>query len=103
MSYIILTNKDTYQTDLNSPGIETVETYDYYFFGKLKASYSIAKVVDQNGKIKITENSDRSYVNHIRIKFFEAFDEIEEAREELSKMVGPNSENQRLEKAENVK
>jgi hypothetical protein len=98
MSFIILTNKDTYRTDLNSPGIETVESYDYVFFDKVKATYSIAKVTDKNCKITITENSDKSYVNHIAVKFFEAFDDIEEARKELAQMVGPNSENQRLKK-----
>jgi hypothetical protein len=96
MSFIILTNKNTYQTDLNSAGIETVETYDYFFFGTLKASYSISKVLDKSCKITITENGEKSYVNHIPVKFFEAFDDIEDARKELSLMVGSNSEDQKL-------
>jgi hypothetical protein len=53
-------------------------------------------VLDKSCKITITENGEKSYVNHIPVKFFEAFDDIEDARKELSLMVGSNSEDQKL-------
>jgi hypothetical protein len=97
MGYIILTNKDTYQTDLTTDGIELIETYDYYFFDKLKASYTIAKVTDNKCKIRIIEETpDNSYINNISVKFFEAFTNIEDARHELHQMVGEKSQDQKL-------
>lgn len=96
MSYIILTNKEAYQTNLHSEGIELVESYDYVFFDKIKASYSIVKVVDPACKIIITEDGEKKYVNHVPVKFFETFDDLEGAREELWELVGANVANQKL-------
>ncbi|MEW9668790.1 hypothetical protein [Ammoniphilus sp. 3BR4] len=96
MSYIVLTNKESYQTDLTTAGIELVESYDYMFYDKRIANYSIVKVTDNKCKIKIVEESDRSYINHIPVKFFEAFETIEEAREELDVLVGTHTETQKL-------
>lgn len=96
MAYIILTNKESYQTDLTTEGIQVVESYDYMFYGKLKANYSIVEVMDPKCKIKIVEVSDRTYVNQIPVKFFEAFDDLEEARAELAMMAGTSSSDQVL-------
>lgn len=96
MSYIILTNKESYQTALDTPGIEVVESYDYLFYDKLHANYSIVKVMDSKCKIKIVEDSDKQYVNHIPVKFFESFETIDEAMEELKVLVGSHTEHQKL-------
>lgn len=86
--YIVLTNKDTFQTILNNDGLEPIETYHFYFFEQLKAKYTIAKVVDDDFKIQLYEKYDgKEYVNHIHVKFFEKFTRIEEAREELYEIV----------------
>ena len=42
--YIVLTNKETFQTKVDSDGLEAIETYNFYFFDKIKAKYTIAKV-----------------------------------------------------------
>ncbi|RYM00269.1 hypothetical protein EWH99_12460 [Sporolactobacillus sp. THM7-7] len=83
--YMILTNKQAYQTELTNEGLKPVETYDFYFFGQVKAKYTIVKVLDPSVKIKIYENHDgqKKYVNEIRMKFFDQFDSVEDAREEL--------------------
>ncbi|WP_408007945.1 hypothetical protein ACJROX_25120 [Pseudalkalibacillus sp. A8] len=86
--YIVLTNKDTFQTILENDGLEPVESYKFYFFDKLKSTYTIAKVLDDNAKIQLYENYEgKEYVNHIRVKFFETFENIEDAREELYEIV----------------
>ncbi|MED1472256.1 hypothetical protein [Bacillus salipaludis] len=86
--YIVLTNKDTFQTSLENDGLEPVETYHFYFFDKLKAKYTIAKVLDEKIKIKLFEEFEgKEYVNHIGVKFFERFETIEDAREELNEIV----------------
>ena len=106
--YIVLTNKDTFQTILENDGLEPVETYHFYFFDKLKAKYTIAKVLDENMKIQLFEIYEgKEYVNHIAVKFFERFDTIEAAREELSEIVkasgnSDDSVNSKLVKSDEV-
>lgn len=86
--YIVLTNKDTFQTIIEGDGLEAVETYHFYFFEELKAKYTIAKILDDSIKIKLYENYEgKEYVNLIRVKFFESFSTIEAAREELFEIV----------------
>jgi hypothetical protein len=86
--YIVLTNKDTFQTILDNKGLDPVETYHFYFFDDLKAKYTIAKVMDETIKIQLFEKYEgKEYVNHIRVKFFETFGTIEAAREELYEIV----------------
>ena len=91
--FIILTNKEDYQTDLNNDGLKVIETYDYFFFDKLKAKYTIAEVLSDDIKIKLIEESnDKTYINEIHIKFFEAFETIDEAKEELNELSGPDTD-----------
>lgn len=86
--YIVLTNKNTFQTILANEGLEPVETYHFYFFEELKAKYTIAKVLDETIKIQLFEEFEgKEYVNHIAVKFFERFETIESAREELYEIV----------------
>ncbi|MFD1705326.1 hypothetical protein ACFSCZ_01000 [Siminovitchia sediminis] len=86
--YILLTNKEAFQTNLNNEGLKIVETYNYYFFDKLRAKYTIAKVLDETAKIKLSEEyQGKEYVNYIRVKFFEHFETVEEVREELYEIV----------------
>ncbi|ANX13837.1 hypothetical protein ABE41_017640 [Fictibacillus arsenicus] len=100
--YIILTNKDTYQTTIESKGLEPVETYDFIFFEEIKASYTIAKVTDDSIKIRLYEKYEgKEFVNEIRVKFFESFETVEDARAELDEMVaasgsGPDSKYTKL-------
>jgi hypothetical protein len=86
--FIVLTNKDTFQTVVDGEGLEPLETYHFYFFDEIKAKYTIAKVVDDSCKIKLHENYEgKEYVNHIRVKFFETFNTIEDALEDLNEIV----------------
>jgi hypothetical protein len=87
-NFIVLTNKDTFQTILDNPGLEPIETYHFYFFEELKAKYTIAKVVDESAKITLYESYEgKEYVNNIHIKFFERFETLDGAREELNEIV----------------
>ncbi|KAB7705616.1 hypothetical protein F9802_13865 [Bacillus aerolatus] len=106
--YIVLTNKDTFQTVLENEGLEPVETYHFYFFDKLKSKYTIAKVLDDSIKIQLFEEYEgKEYVNHIGVKFFETFGTIEAAREELNEIVkasgnSEDSQHSKLVKSEDV-
>ncbi|WP_096203293.1 hypothetical protein [Bacillus sp. FJAT-45350] len=97
--YIVLTNRDEYQTSLNNEGLRLIETYEYYFFNQLRAKYTVAEVIGDDIKITLTEEKNGvTYVNHIPIKFFEGYDSVEAAREELEELSGPNSDDSRLER-----
>lgn len=99
--YIVLTNKNTFQTNLDNIGLEPIETYHFYFFDQLKAKYTIAKVLDPLIKIKLFEEYEgKEYINNIHVKFFEKFNSIESAREELFEIVkaSGNSEESRYSK-----
>lgn len=106
--YTVLTNKDTFQTVLENEALEIIESYQFYFFDSLKATYTIAKIVDDNAKIKLYEKYDgKDYVNNIHVKFFETFPTIEEAREELNEIVkasgnSEDSQHSKLIKSENA-
>lgn len=91
--FIILTNKEDYQTVLENDGLKLVDTYDYFFFDQLKAKYTIAEVLSDDIKIRLVEeNGTKKYVNEIPIKFFEAFETAAEAREELNELTGPDTD-----------
>lgn len=100
--YIVLTNKDTFQTVLENDGFQPVETYQFYFFDELKAKYTIAKIVKDSFKIQLYENYEgKEFINHIHVKFFETFPTIEEARDELYEIVkasGGNNEDSKYSK-----
>lgn len=106
--YIVLTNKESFQTILDNEGLEPVETYHFYFFDQLRAKYTIAKVLDESAKIQLFEEFEgKEYVNRIAVKFFERFETIEAAREELNEIVkaSGNSEdsvNSKLVKSDEV-
>ena len=102
--YTVLTNKESFQTILDNKGLETVETYHFYFFDHLKATYTIAKIVDDTIKIQLYEKfNGQEYVNHIHVKFFEKFPTIEEARAELFEIVKANGNSEDSQHAKLVK
>lgn len=107
-NYIVLTNKDTFQTILDNEGLEPIETYHFYFFEQLRAKYTIAKVLDETIKIQLFEEYEgKEYVNNIAVKFFERFGTLEAAREELEEIVkasgnGEDSKHSKLVKSSEV-
>ena len=96
MYYTILTNKEKFTTLLDTPGIELVETWEYYFYGKLMAKYSIVKVHNPKCKITLIDNSEERYTNHIPVKFFDYFEDIEEARNEIRSLARTDDEGQKV-------
>nr|WP_275899483.1 hypothetical protein [Bacillus piscicola] len=78
---------------MDNDGLEIIETYDYFFFDQLKAQYTIAAVKENDMKITLKEEkNDKTYINRIPIKFFEAFETVEAAKEELGELSGPDSD-----------
>lgn len=80
--YVILTSKPgQFRTQAGSE-LRAVEAYDYYFYGKHKAHFVIAELL-QETKIQITDESEPITTNMVPTKFLEKFDSMEQALREL--------------------
>lgn len=88
--YIILTNKDDYTTRLDTPGIEPVETYEYYFYSRRLAEFTIAKVLDEDTRTIIQDHEDTTKICDIPSRVFPSFEDIKDARKEINELANSN-------------
>lgn len=80
--YVILTSKpELYHTDI-ADRAQIVESYEYHFYGRLRAVYDIARL-DGETHIHIVEDQPPYVANTVRTKFLDKFDTLDEARQEL--------------------
>ena len=80
--YVVLTNKPgEFITEITN-GLKPIESYDYIFYGRKRANFTIAELLD-NVKIRIVEDEAPRSVNNVPSKLFEKFDTLDEARAEL--------------------
>ncbi|WMD18899.1 ferredoxin [Achromobacter seleniivolatilans] len=80
--YVILTSKPgVFRTEVGAE-VDIIETYDYVFYGRALAVFSIARL---QGDIRliVTEETPPYVVNRVPSKFLEKFASIEAARKEL--------------------
>lgn len=81
--YVVLTTKPgEFRTEITD-GLKAVESYDYIFYGRKRANFTIAELADPI-KIRIVEDEPPQIVNDVPSKLFEKFDTLEEARAELN-------------------
>jgi hypothetical protein len=81
--YVILTSKPgKFHTEV-AESTTIVESYEYRFYGKVKAIFQIAQFEDVPSKIRIVEDDPPYVVNDVPSKFLEKFSSIEGARAEL--------------------
>lgn len=86
--YVLLTNKPgEYRTELTE-GLKPIESYDYVFFGRKRANYTIAEMADGmpagSLRIPIVEDEPPHIVNNVPSGLFPHFDTLDEARSELN-------------------
>ncbi|MCE8013040.1 ferredoxin [Billgrantia desiderata] len=96
--YIILTSKLGEYDARPGQGISPVEAYEYFFYGKKKADFTIAEVGGDQGRVSIVEAGEGGTTNSVPLKFFERFDTVEAARAELEQLVTFGSIDARLER-----
>lgn len=80
--YVILTSKPgVFRTEVGAE-VEIIETYDYVFYGRALAVFSIARL---QGDIRliVTEETPPYVVNRVPSKFLEKFASLDAARKEL--------------------
>jgi hypothetical protein len=81
--FVVLTTKPgEFRTEITR-GLQPVESYDYIFYGRKRANFTIAELSDEI-KIRIVEDEPPQIVNDVPSKLFEHFNTIEEARSELN-------------------
>ena len=85
--YIVYSSKPNEYMATPLGNINPIETYDYFFYGKLKQSITIGEVKDDEAKIKIQEIEDKDCINVVPIKFFESFGDVDEARSEIKTLI----------------
>ncbi|MCH4562018.1 ferredoxin [Halomonas sp. EGI 63088] len=85
--YIILTSKSDEYAAQPEGGMVPVESYEYFFYDKKKADFTIAEVIADGGRVSIVEAGEGGAVNSVPLKFFERFETLEEARAELKQLV----------------
>ena len=81
--YVILTTKPgVFRTEAGD-GADILETYDYVFYGRALAVFSIA-LLRRDIKLVVTEETPPYVVNHVPSKFLEKFASVDAARKELA-------------------
>jgi hypothetical protein len=81
--YVILTTKPgVFRTEAGD-GADIIETYDYVFYGRALAVFSIA-LLRRDIKLVVTEETPPYVVNRVPSKFLEKFASVEAARKELA-------------------
>ena len=83
--YVILTTKPgVFRTEFEpDQDVDVLEIYDYVFYGKTKAVFSIAHLA-HDIKLIVTEDAPPHTVNRVPSKFLEKFESVEAARRELA-------------------
>lgn len=81
--YVILTSKPgKFHTEV-AESMSILESYEYRFYGQIKAIFQIAQFENAPLKIRIVEDEPPYVVNDVPSKFLEKFSSIEGARAEL--------------------
>ncbi|QJQ95192.1 MULTISPECIES: ferredoxin [Halomonadaceae] len=96
--FIILTSKLDEYDARPGQGVSPIEAYEYFFYGKKKADFTIAQVDGLQGRVSIVETGEGGATNSVPLKFFERFDTLEAARNELKQLVSFGSIDARLKK-----
>jgi hypothetical protein len=81
--YVLLTSTERYRTVIENPGLERIAEYEYYFFGKKKATFSICKIVNPKTRIIIQGVSEIFPDNSIPLRVFPKFDSIRAIEKEI--------------------
>jgi len=95
--YVLLTTKPgEFRTEVTK-GVAPVESYDYFFYGRKRARFTIAEIEGPT-RIRIVEDEPPQIVNDVPSKLFEKFETLDAARAELKTLTTYGSMDIRLQK-----
>jgi hypothetical protein len=96
--FIIVTSKPHEYSAEHGDGIRPVETYEYWFYGTHRATFTIGEVVDPGARVTITDAEYPDCVNSVPNKFFGNFDDVSEARAEIEELTHYGNIDARIER-----
>lgn len=82
--YVLITSKPGEYDAIPGDGVTPVKRFDYFFYDKRRASYVIAEVKSPSARVDIRELGEQGTCNSVPIKFFESFESVEDAENELA-------------------
>jgi hypothetical protein len=95
--YVLLTTKPGEFKTVITKGLLAVESYDYFFYGRKRANFTIAEL-GEPVRIRIVEDEPPQIINDVPSKLFEKFETLDEARAELKTLTTYGSMDIRLQK-----
>jgi hypothetical protein len=96
--YVIVTSKPgKYRSEIVA-GLRPLETYDYLFYGQKKAQFVIAELLDASARIRVIEDGTE-IVNDVPSKFYEKFETVQRAFEQIKHLTTFGNMNTDLRKA----
>ncbi len=95
--YVLLTTKPGEFKTVVTPGLAPVESYDYFFYGRKRANFTIAEI-DEPIRIRIVEDEPPQIVNDVPSKLFAKFETLDAARAELKTLTTYGTMDIRLER-----
>ena len=90
--FVILTSKPGQFRTEAVPGVEPRETWEYLFYGRPKAIFVIAELMETQKPVKVrvieesTASDTEPVINHVPTKFLERFDTLDAAHDALQKL-----------------
>jgi hypothetical protein len=96
MFVVLTTRPGEFRTEITN-GLQAVESYDYIFYGRKRANFTIA-ALEQPIRIRIVEDEPPQIINDVPSKLFEKFDSLDDARAELRTLTTFGSMDIRLQK-----
>ena len=96
--YIVFGSKKNVYKSIPMKGIEVIEKYNYKFFDEIKLELSIAKVIDENSRIKVIDCNETNCENLISVKFFGNFKYVNDAKKEIESLIYYGNLKTKLEK-----
>ncbi|MCQ9617744.1 ferredoxin [Paenalcaligenes niemegkensis] len=97
--YVVLTTKPGEYRSEGGEGVETIAAYEYRFYGKTKAIFTIAKI-NEDSRVLIIEEGPGGTTNNITTRQMEKFDTVDDAYAELESLTNFGSIDAELIKAE---
>ena len=98
--YVLITSKPNEYQAIPGEGLTPVKQFDYFFFRKKRNVFTIAEVTDPSARVVIQELGENGTRNSIPVKFFESFDTVDAAEEELASLAQAGSMDAELVEAE---
>lgn len=83
--YVILTSKPGQFHTEPGPDLQPIEAHDYVFYGRIRASFLIAKIGEAT-RVRLIDETEPVTVNLVPTKFLEKFRTLESARRELQQL-----------------